>query len=52
MGETKMECRSLDDERRREICVALFNQVDTAKLERIAINLDVIALPLTDHRGK
>jgi len=51
LGKTTMECPSLDDEHRREICVALFNQVDTAKLERIIINLDVIALPLTDHRG-
>ena len=42
--EELMKCTSLDDERRQKICQALFYQIDTAKLEKIAVDLGVISL--------
>lgn len=52
MFKTTMEVRTLDDERRRELSYALFNQLETVTLEEIAKEHDVAVTPLTDHEGR
>lgn len=52
IGKRTMEVRTLDDERRREICFALFNQVETADLESLARRYNVEVTALTNHEGR
>jgi hypothetical protein len=35
IGLKTMECRSLDDERRRDMCIAIFNQMGTTDVEEV-----------------